>query len=173
MLYLEQMSQILGEVMMDRAAKLKEKYKLEKHPEGGWFSEIYTSPFEHGLRAFMGSIYFLLEGGDISHFHQIDCDEIWYHHEGCGLKITVLVDGKKSEELLGPGEDQNAMVVIPKGAIFASEPLDKDSYAFVSCATTPKFTYDGFRLVNQGELKAICPEEYDRIKYLAFEETGA
>ena len=67
---------------MIRTNELKEKYKLEKHPEGGWFSESYTSPFDNGTRAFMGSIYFLLEGHDISHFHQIDCDEIWYHHEG-------------------------------------------------------------------------------------------
>ena len=78
---------------MNRAEELKNKYNLERHPEGGWFSEVYTSPFDIGNRAFMGSIYFLLEGEDISHFHQIDCDEIWYHHEGCALKITMLIDG--------------------------------------------------------------------------------
>ena len=31
----------------------------------------------------------------------IDCDEIWYFHEGCGMKITMILDGKKvSSELL-------------------------------------------------------------------------
>ena len=155
---------------MNRTDELKEKYKLERHPEGGWFSESYTSPFDLGTRAFMGSIYFLLEGSDISHFHQIDCDEIWYHHEGCALKITVLLGGEMSEEILGPEGGQNAMVVIPKGAIFAAEPLDMDSYAFVSCATTPKFTYDGFRLVNADEIWTICPNEYDRVSHLAFTE---
>ena len=118
----------------------------------------------------MGSIYFLLEGSDISHFHQIDCDEIWYHHEGCALKITVLLNGNISEMILGSGDNQDAMVVIPKNAIFAAEPLDKDRYSFVSCATTPKFTYDGFRLVDADEIRTICPDDYDRISHLAFTE---
>ncbi len=153
---------------MNRTDELKEKYKLEKHPEGGWFSECYTSPFKNGDRAFMGSIYFLLEGNDISHFHEIDCDEIWYHHEGCALKITVISQGKITEEILGGGDGQNLMVVIPKDAIFAAEPLDKESYSFVSCATTPKFSYDGFRLVDANEIKSICPKEYKEISHLAF-----
>ena len=154
--------------MENRAEQLKEKYKLERHPEGGWFSETYTSPYEHEGRAFMGSIYFLLEGDDISHFHQIDCYEIWYHHEGCGLKITMIIDGKVSECIIGPGEGQEAMAVIPKGAIFAAENLDKGGYCFMSCATTPKFTYDGFRLVDAAEIKSLCPSEFETIKHLSF-----
>lgn len=154
---------------MTRAEELKEKYGLEKHPEGGWFSESYTSPFDLGTRAFMGSIYFLLDGDDISHFHQIDCDEIWYHHEGCALKITIIYEGKLSEVVIGPGEGQEAMAVIPKGAIFAAEPLDKDGFCFLSCATTPKFTYDGFRLVGSDEINKLCPVEYKRIEHLASE----
>ncbi len=153
---------------MDRANELKKKYSLERHPEGGWFSEVYTSPFEHETRAFMGSIYFLLEGEDISHFHQIDCDEIWYHHEGCAIKITMIVDGEVKECIIGPGEGQTAIAVIPKGAIFAAENLEKDSYCFMSCATTPKFTYDGFRLVYATEIKSLCSSEIDDIKHLAF-----
>ena len=153
---------------MGRANELKEKYRLERHPEGGWFSEVYTSSFSFGDRAFMGSIYFLLEGDDISHFHQIDCDEIWYHHEGCALKITMILNGKVSECIIGPDECQTAMAVIPKGAIFAAENLDKESYCFMSCATTPKFMYEGFRLVDDEEIGSICPSEIERIRYLAF-----
>ena len=91
---------------MARAEELIRKYSLERHPEGGWFAEVYTSLFAHDKRAFMGSIYFLLEGGDISHFHQIDCDEIWYYHEGSALKITLIVNGKVSEMIIGMGEGQ-------------------------------------------------------------------
>ena len=155
---------------MARAEELIKKYNLERHPEGGWFSEVYTAPFEQEERALMGSIYFLLAGEDISHFHQIDCDEIWYHHEGCALKITMLLDGKCSELVIGAGDGQNAMAVIPKGAIFAAENLDQNSYCFMSCATTPKFTYDGFRLVGAKEITKICPAEYEKILHLAFAE---
>ena len=153
---------------MDRAKVLKKKYCLKRHPEEGWFSEEYTSSFEHGTRAFMGSIYFLLEGEDISHFHQIDCDEIWYHHEGCALRITMIIDGEVKECVIGSGEGQTAMAVIPKGAIFAAENLEKDGYCFMSCATTPKFTYDGFRLVDAMEIKSLCSSGLDNIKHLAF-----
>ena len=74
---------------MKRSDELKRAYRLEPHPEGGWFSESYTAPFEKDGRSFAGSIYFLLDAGEISHFHEIDCDEIWYWHEGCGMCITV------------------------------------------------------------------------------------
>ena len=47
---------------------LKKAYRLEKHVEGGSFSESYTAPFKHNGRPIAGSIYFLLEAGEISHF---------------------------------------------------------------------------------------------------------
>ncbi len=155
---------------MNRPDYLKEKYNLEKHAEGGWFSEVYTSPSHSGGRAYMGSIYYLLEADDISHFHQIDCDEIWYYHEGSALLITIIIDGKISREILGAGEKQSAMAVIPGNAIFAAELLDKDSYSFVSCATTPQFRYDRFRLPDSEELQSICPEEYEEISRLVLKD---
>ena len=153
-----------------RSTQLKEKYNLEPHPEGGWFAECYTAPFSKEERPLMGSIYFLLEGDDISHFHQIDCDEIWYHHEGCGLKIIMIIDGKSSEVVIGPENNQMAMAVIPKGAIFAAENLDKDSYCFMSCATTPKFTYEGFRLVEKEEIRQLCPGEVQNLSRFIIEK---
>ena len=57
-----------------RIEKLKETYAIEAHPEGGWFSEVYTANVEK--RALAGSIYFLLIGEEIPHFHQVDCEEI-------------------------------------------------------------------------------------------------
>ena len=77
-----------------RALRRIEELNLQKHPEGGWFAEIYTADRSFGTvqndRPCGGSIYFLLEGNDVSHFHVIDCDELWYHHEGCGVKIHCI-----------------------------------------------------------------------------------
>ena len=155
-----------------RIETLKETYGLESHPEGGWFSECYTSTDKKGDRPLAGSIYFLLIGDEISHFHQIDCEEIWYHHEGCAVKITVIMDGQLEELLLGRDIEngEKAMAVIPKGAIFAAENLDKDSYCFMSCATAPQFTYDGFRLGGKKEIKDICGENAESILYIAYED---
>ena len=143
-----------------RAERLKEIYRLQEHPEGGWFTEQYTSSFEKEGRSLAGSIYFLLDAGEISHFHQIDCDEIWYFHEGCGLAVTVLDEHGAERLLLGNDfeKGQRPMAEIPSGAIFAAECLEREGYCFVSCATAPKFDYRGFRLVGRGEIRARCPE---------------
>ena len=134
---------------MKRAEQLKQIYKLQPHEEGGHFAESYTAPFDKDGRALSGSIYFLLDGEETSRFHQIDCDEVWYFHEGCGMKITVWMDGSKKELLLGSDLERGdrAMAVVPKGSVFAAENLDPLGYTFVSCMTTPKFSYDGFQLV--------------------------
>ena len=91
-----------------RTDELKELYQLEQHPEGGWFAEVYTAPFDKDGRPLAGSIYFLLDTGELS-------------------------------------------------------------YTFVSCATTPNFTYDGFRLVGKEEIKDKYPEIAGEIEYLAYE----
>ena len=157
---------------MDRIAELKEAYALSPHPEGGWFAEVYTAPFMQGGRALAGSIYFMLCGNEISHFHQIDCDEIWYYHEGCGLKITVLQGGKCETLLLGaePAVGQRAMAVIPAGAVFAAENIDPAGYTFLSCATTPAFSYEGFRLIGRQELRERFPFAEGSLLPLAFKD---
>ena len=81
----------------------------------------------------------------------------------------MITDGKTEELLLGRDIEngEKAMAVIPKGAIFAAENLDKDSFCFMSCATSPKFTYDGFRLIGKKEIRDICGEGAERVLYLA------
>ena len=155
---------------MNRAEALKQAYALLPHPEGGSFSEVYTAPFARADgRSLCGSIYFLLEGEEISHLHRIDCDEIWYYHEGCGLQLTVIApDGAVSRQALGPDVEagQRAMLAVPAGAAFASENIDKAGYSFVSCATAPRFTYEGFRLLSAKELRSLCPDRADALSYL-------
>ena len=162
----------MAENVSARVETLKKIYALTAHVEGGSFAEVYTSPVAQDGRATAGSIFFLLAGEDISHFHQIDCDEIWYYHEGGGLKIFVLKNGGLEEFLLGKNLAQNhrALVVIPAGAVFAAENLDKNDYTFISCATIPKFSYDGFKLISRQELLKIYPEASEKILRLAYSE---
>ena len=152
-----------------RAEELRTALHLTPHPEGGAFAEVYTSPVRSGGRPIAGSIYFLLEGEEISHLHQIDCDEIWFFHEGGGMRITVLDRGRVSRILLGQDLErgQTPMAVVPAGALFASENIDKSSYTLVSCATAPAFTYDTFRLIGEEELKRDWPDVYPETGYLA------
>ena len=157
---------------MTRIDELKSHYNLEKHPEGGWFSECFTSKAARDNREYAGSIFFLLESDEISHFHQIDCEEIWYFHEGCGMKITVIANHKTEEMLLGNDikNGENAMVAIPAGAIFAATNLDPAGYTFVSCVTTPKFQYEGFRLIGKTELQELHPDLTEDVINLAYDD---
>ena len=169
---------------MKRTELLRTEYQLQAHPEGGWFAKVFRSEAKQGERPFMGSIYFLLDGPEISHLHQIDCEEIWYYHEGCGLKITVIEGPVVRTLLLGADASagQKVMAAIPKGAIFAAENIDPAGYTFMSCATAPAFSYEGFRLVKKTELKELCgglcskacggPDpapDYETLEHLAFE----
>ena len=89
-------------------------YGLQPHPEGGSFSESYTaSDALAGGRSIAGSIYFLLRGEEISHLHQIDCEEVWFYHAGGGLIVTVIdpANGNVTRLPLGPdvGAGQHAV----------------------------------------------------------------
>mgnify|MGYP002726632493 FL=1 len=153
-----------------------DRLHLEVHTEGGWFSEVYAAPAEYGSskdgRVMGGTIYFLLGQEDVSHFHVIDCDEIWYFHEGCGVALWLLnPDGTCECRKLGCGEGEEPMVVVPKGAIFGAENLNPESYTLMSCATMPNFHYEGFRLVDQKELLEKFPKEEKLIRRMAFAHT--
>ena len=155
---------------MDRTEQLINTYALAPHAEGGWFRESYTAPVEDGARSIAGSIYFLLCGEEVSHLHRIDCEEVWYYHEGGGLKITMIGPaGDVSCVLLGPDatRGQRHMAVVPAGTVFGSENIDKGSYTFVSCMTAPKFRYEGFSLVERAELLRLCPDADETLRALA------
>ena len=156
--------------MSGRAEILKETYHLDRHVEGGFFSEAYTSSFRKDGRSLAGSIYYLLDAGEVSRLHRIDCDEIWYFHEGCGMKITVLEGKEKREFLLGGDVSRGgrASVVISGGSVFAAENLKNDGFTFVSCLTVPKFSEAGYRLIDKAGLKKEYPDFYDGIAHLAY-----
>lgn len=149
--------------MNQRAQELIRSYALEQHPEGGWFSEVYTSEGSTEEREYAGSIYFLLAENEISHFHQIDCEELWFFHEGCGLVLHIIdLNGNYRKKTLGNdcSKGEAPMIAVKKGEIFAAENLRADGYTFISCVTAPKFRYSGFRLVPKEEVqRADLPEK--------------
>ena len=156
--------------MRQRSDILKAAYGLERHVEGGFFREAYTAPVTRAGRPLAGSIYYLLEAGEVSRFHRIDCDELWYFHEGCGMRVISLEGAARREYLLGGdvGAGERACVVIPAGSIFAAENLKSDGFTFISCLTVPKFAHAGYRLIDKAELKESYPQYFDELAYLAY-----
>ena len=70
------------------------KFRLQPHPEGGYFREVYRSKelfqVKNRERNISTAIYYLLEGNDFSAFHRIKSDEIWHFYGGDILEIVEI-----------------------------------------------------------------------------------
>lgn len=147
-----------------------EKLRLEPHPEGGYYREIYRSHesierealpnrFE-GSRCFSTSIYYLLGNSDYSMFHRIRQDEIWHFYDGGCLQIHVIgSDGNYSLRKLGLDceEGELPQVVIRAGDCFAAEPAERTPFCLAGCTVAPGFDFADFYAPDKGELTALFP----------------
>ncbi len=154
-----------------------EQLQLSAHPEGGYYKEVYRSsraftPTEIGQeRNYATSIYFLIEAGNVSHFHSIEQDELWYYHAGDPLSVFILSEeGALSEIKIGPDieQGQTLQAVIPAGAIFGSK--SSGAYSLVSCMVSPGFDFDDFKLYTQSELLEQFPNQEKIIKELGWNQ---
>ena len=151
-----------------RVQEIMQKFRLSGNPRSGAYSWVYTSPTwtaEAISRPAAGSSYFLLAGSENLRFQSFDCDEVWYFHEGCGMRLTVLAaDGTVRTFELGVGGTAMPMVLIPKGQIFAAENVDSAGYSFISCMTIPALETAGIRVWQREELLAKYPQAKEAIE---------
>lgn len=74
-----------------KAADWIEHLNLRRHPEGGYYREIFrTGKMVDGNKPAMTSIYYLLENNEISAFHRLSSPEVWYYHAGYPLMLYVI-----------------------------------------------------------------------------------
>lgn len=156
-----------------RIQELVEVLKMTAHPEGGFFAETFRSAQEvdhpNGeKRQLATSIYFLLRSQDVSHFHRIQSDELWFWHEGSPLSVHLL--GEKGHEILrlGPvdGKEARSQHLVPANTIFGSSVDHPDSYALVSCVVAPGFDFRDFELFTADQLLPLYPKEEEIIRKL-------
>lgn len=156
-----------------------EKLILQKHPEGGAFAEIYRSgetvnadalPGRFGGdRSFSTSIFFLLDGSEISAFHKIKSDEIWHFYDGSAVTIYYIEkDGTLTTKTLGKDLENGEafQVVVPKNCWFAAEVNDKNSFVLVGCTVSPGFDYRDFELAGREQLIEKYPGHKELIEKL-------
>ncbi|WP_053361414.1 cupin domain-containing protein [Bacillus sp. FJAT-27251] len=158
------------------------KLGLTPHKEGGYYKETFQSreitsdkeltvDFE-GKRRLYTSIYFLLTSNDISHFHRLKSDELWYFHAGSPLTIHVIEEnGEYKEMKLGLNLDEGEVpqALVPKNAIFGSTVMDEDTFSLVGCMVSPGFEYQDFELFTQSELLLKYPQHKEVIMKMAYE----
>jgi predicted cupin superfamily sugar epimerase len=157
---------------MNRIQQLVEILNLKPHPEGGFYSETYRakSAIEtpNGSRSLVTSIYFLLTSENVSKFHSIAGEEIWFYHEGSPLTVHLLSDGGYEKLLVGPVDSKGhqPQQLVPEGVIFGSSVEEENSYALVSCMVAPGFDFRDFKMYSSEELLEKWPEHGDIIDKL-------
>jgi len=145
------------------------------HPEGGFYKEIFASAenisdrdlnveFE-GSRMLWTSIYFLLRDGEVSNFHRLKSDEMWYYHSGSPLTIYMISpEGELTSEQLGLNieKGEKPQVLVPKNYIFGSA-MNNAGYALVGCMVSPGFEFKDFELFKRNFLLEKYPEYKETI----------
>jgi len=146
-------------------------YRLERHPEGGWFREVHRSsrplaqiPGYPGVRPAFTAIYFLLARGDFSAFHRLRSEEAWIHLAGEPLEL-ILMGPEVRRVNLGPAtEGGSPVAVVPAGELQAARTLGE--YTLSACFVAPGFDFADFSMPSREELLREYPDRRELI--LAF-----
>lgn len=124
------------------------KLNLQPHPEGGFYRQTWVA---HNAGRPSGTcIYFLLKGGESSHWHHVDAVEIWHYYAGSPLVLSVSATdaGPAQDLLLGPdlAAGQEPQLIVPTGHWQAARTLG--DWTLVGCTVSPGFSFDGFTLAD-------------------------
>ncbi|HEY4458478.1 MAG TPA: cupin domain-containing protein [Pseudonocardiaceae bacterium] len=127
--------------------------------EGGYFAATWRSAHAvqpagfPGERVVASAIYFLLEAGQQSAWHQLRSDELWFWHRGAPVTLRFGGDGAEpgavTEVVLGPDIEsgQRPQVHIPARQWQSTERVEMDT--LMSCVVSPGFDYADFRLADR------------------------
>lgn len=148
--------------------------KLQSHPEGGYYREVFRSETEvtkkspSQIKRACTSIYYLLEGNDYSGFHRIASDEIWYFHKGSPLHIHVIdKNGNHAPLELSDEVTGNLSITVEAGLWFAAEIPSGTGFTLVSCAVAPGFEFNEFEMADKNKLVVLYPRHTALIERLS------
>jgi predicted cupin superfamily sugar epimerase len=150
---------------MNTGRSLITALELRPHPEGGWYREVFRSadrlaasalPERYlGSRACLSTIYFLLQAGEVSHFHRLRSDEVWHFCDGSPLTIHLLhPDGTAATVRLGRDLRKGEMFLlgVPRGTWMGAEGHPGAKSSLVGCTVGPGFDFADFELGESAEL---------------------
>lgn len=130
------------------AAEVVRLLDLRPHPEGGHFRETFRDARGAGDgRGASTAIYYLLNVGEVSHWHRVDAAEVWHFYAGAPLVMTLSANGHDAEAChLGPDllVGQRPQVVVPAGCWQTATSLG--AWTLAGCTVAPAFSFDGFEM---------------------------
>jgi predicted cupin superfamily sugar epimerase len=127
---------------------------MQRHPEGGWYREIWRHPAMHrsayGERSLATCVSFLLLPGQRSAWHRVRSEELWLWHGGGPVRVTAggagpqPAPGPADTTELGPGDYR----LIPPNVWQTAEPaLDRPT--LVACVVSPGFDFADLEMLRQ------------------------
>jgi len=132
---------------MHDAAQIIETLGLKPHPEGGHYCETWRAPADSGKRSAGTAIYYLLQQGEVSHWHRVDAAEAWHWYAGAALELALSPQGRDvTRHQLSPDLSAGArpQIVIPAGVWQSARSLG--DWTLVGCTVSPGFEFSGFEM---------------------------
>lgn len=125
------------------AQQIRDLLKMKPHPEGGHYVETFRDKNGHST-----AIYFLLEAGDVSHWHRVtNADEVWHYYAGAPLSLTISPNGHDARSyrlglnlLMG----ERPQLVVPVNHWQTATSLGH--WTLVGCTVAPGFDFAAFEL---------------------------
>ena len=139
-----------ADVTLKTAEDVIRRLDLSPHPEGGHYRQTWIADDEG--RPSGTCIYFLLGGGESSHWHKVDATEIWHHYAGAPLILSLSATdgGPAQDHVLGPDifEGQMPQIIVPVNHWQAAR--STGGWTLVGCTVSPAFQFEGFTLAEPG-----------------------
>ena len=132
------------------AADIIRRLDLKPHPEGGHYRETYRDESNPEKRGTLTAMYYLLQAGEVSHWHRFDAVEIWHWYAGHPLEMRIADNDRIVTTVhLGPNVNaqpypEHPQVVVPAYAWQSAHPLG--DWSLVGCTVSPSFQFQGFEL---------------------------
>ncbi|ARO15053.1 cupin superfamily protein [Ketogulonicigenium robustum] len=136
-----------------RAEEIIATLGLQPHPEGGWYRQTWRSDVTDADGRPTGTaIHFLLQAGEVSHWHKVDAAEIWLYHAGAPLTLSMAADtnGPAVDHTLGADlqAGQAPQLIVPPHHWQAARA--QGDWTLVSCTVSPGFSFDRWELAAPG-----------------------
>lgn len=128
------------------AAGIIELLKMKPHPEGGHYAESWRADAVSGERPTGTAIYYLLQAGEVSHWHRVDAAEIWHWYDGAALELSMPGHVQVLGRDLAKGE--RPQIIVPPHVWQSARPLG--DWTLVGCTVSPGFEFKGFEMAPQG-----------------------
>lgn len=123
---------------------------LVPHPEGGHYREVFRDGGGSGGRSHSTAIYFLLQAGEVSHWHRVDAAELWHWYGGAPLALSIAANAAPQEWILGGDllKGERPQIVVPPNAWQSAKSLG--AYTLCGCTVAPGFEFSTFELASKG-----------------------